>query len=310
MNSSIADAVRVLRRGGLVAFPTETVYGLGADADQPDAVRKIFAVKGRPADHPLIVHLASITQLDEWGREISDDARALADACWPGPLTLLVAAAERVSPLVTGGRTTVGLRVPAHPVALELLQAFGGGIAAPSANRFGRVSPTSAAHVHADLGDDVDVVLDGGASTIGVESTIVDCTLDPPQILRPGGVDAATVQAVLQRGRLGATSGPSRASGMLAAHYAPSCRVILANDPDMARDLVVSHSRQSVGRVELMEYPASVDTYAQHLYQWLRDADGRGVEVLIAILPPPEGLGEAVRDRLTKAAAGSSSARE
>ncbi len=303
MNPSVAHAVAVLRRGGLVAFPTETVYGLGADADQPDAVRKIFAVKGRPADHPLIVHLGSVEQLDEWGREISDDARVLAAACWPGPLTLLVGAADRVSRLVTGGRPTVGLRVPAHPVALELLVAFGGGIAAPSANRFGRVSPTSAAHVRADLGDDVDLVLDGGASSIGVESTIVDCTVDPPQILRPGGIDAATIRAVLHRRRMGATAGPSRASGMLAAHYAPRCRVVLADSRDTARELELFHLRRSAGPVEVMEYPASVDVYAQRLYQWLRDADHRGVEILIAILPPTEGLGEAVRDRLSKAAA-------
>ena len=286
-----------------MAFPTETVYGLGADADQPDAVRRIFAVKGRPANHPLIVHLASVDQFDEWGRDVSDDARALAAACWPGPMTLLVAAADRVSPLVTGGRTTVGLRVPAHPVALELLGAFGGGIAAPSANRFGRVSPTSAANVHADLGDDVDLVLDGGSSAIGVESTIVDCTVDPPQILRPGGIDAATIQAVLQRGHLGVTSGPSRASGMLAAHYAPRCQVVLADSLHAARELEISRSGPSNTHVEIMEYPASVEAYARHLYQWLRDADERRVDVLIAILPPPEGLGEAVRDRLTKAAA-------
>lgn len=304
MTSLIADAVRVLRRGGLVAFPTETVYGLGTDADQPDAVRKIFAVKGRPANHPLIVHLGSIMQLDEWGRDVSDDARALAAACWPGPLTLLVAAADRVSPVVTGGRTTVGLRVPAHPVALELLDAFAGGIAAPSANRFGRVSPTTAAHVRADLGDDVDLVLDGGSSAIGVESTIVDCTVDPPQILRPGGIDSATIEAVLRRGRLGAASGPSRASGMLVAHYSPRCRVVLANSHEHARELAVFHSGPSNRRVEIMGYPPTVESYAQHLYQWLRDADHRRVDVLIAILPPTEGLGEAVRDRLTKAAAG------
>jgi L-threonylcarbamoyladenylate synthase len=172
----IERAVAALRSGGLIALPTETVYGLGADASNDDAVRRVFEVKGRPSDHPLIIHLADAAQLEQWAASVSPTAQLLADAFWPGPLTLLVERSSSVSPVVTGGRPTVGIRVPDHPVALELLRTFGGGVAAPSANRFGRVSPTTAAHVIADLGDDVDVVLDGGPCRVGVESTIVDLT--------------------------------------------------------------------------------------------------------------------------------------
>jgi L-threonylcarbamoyladenylate synthase len=186
--SLIARAVDVLRDGGLVAFPTETVYGLGADASNAAAVNRIFAAKGRPADHPLIVHLASADSLDAWASAVSPLARAFAAACWPGPLTIVLRRAARVPDAVTGGLSTVGLRVPSHPVAQALLRAFDGGIAAPSANRFGTVSPTTAAHVRESLGDRVDLVLDGGPSDVGVESTIVDCSGDTPAILRPGGV--------------------------------------------------------------------------------------------------------------------------
>ena len=189
-----------MRAGELVAFPTETVYGLGADASNADAVRRLYAVKRRPPDHPVIVHLARAAQLDEMALDVPDAARALADACWPGPLTIVVRRnPQRVMAEVTGGRDTVGLRVPDHPIALELLERFGGGVAAPSANRFGRVSPTTAAHVRADLGADVSVVLDGGACRVGVESTIVDVTGAQPAILRVGGVSRAQVEAIVGR---------------------------------------------------------------------------------------------------------------
>ncbi len=180
----------MLRDGGLVAFPTETVYGLGADASSPAALRRLYAVKGRPADHPVIVHLASIGQLADWAVDVPERARRLAEACWPGPLTLVLERSPRVPDEVTGGRPTVGLRVPDQPIALALLRAFGGGVAAPSANRFGRVSPTTADDVRADLGDDVDVVLDGGPCRVGVESTIVDCSRGDPIVLRLGGIRA------------------------------------------------------------------------------------------------------------------------
>jgi L-threonylcarbamoyladenylate synthase len=202
---------------------------------------------------------------------------------------------------VTGGRPAVGLRVPAHPLAIELLEAFGGGIAAPSANRFGRVSPTTAAHVRADLGDDVAVVLDGGPSRIGVESTIVDCTVDPPMLLRAGGVPVEVLTTVLG-GPPAAAGGPSRAPGMLASHYAPDCAVELAEDAGSAAAAADRH-RTTGRRVEVLDPGADVAAYAHHLYGWLRDADARGVEVLVVVTPPDTGLGAAVRDRLRKAAA-------
>ncbi len=292
-------ALEVLGNGGLVAIPTETVYGLAADADNEIAVRRIFTVKGRPADHPLIIHLAGASQVDAWSSAPPTTARVLAEACWPGPLTVLVPRAERVLAVVTGGRPTVGLRVPAHPLSHELLRRFGGGLAAPSANRFGRVSPTTAAHVVADLGGDVDYVLDGGPCPVGVESTIVDCTTYPPQVLRPGAITAEQIDALLGAPP-GALGGASRAPGMLDSHYAPACRVVLADDADAARTLAGDLSAPVLGDgVDLV-------TYARNLYQWLRDADERGDAAVIAVLPAAAGLGHAIRDRLVKASGGRS----
>jgi L-threonylcarbamoyladenylate synthase len=298
LSQDIATAVAVLRSGGLVAIPTETVYGLGADASNESAVRRIFAVKGRPTDHPLIVHLASADQLDTWAADPSDVARRLADAFWPGPLTLLVPRASGVLDVVTGGRPTVGLRVPAHPLALAVLGEFGGGIAAPSANRFGKVSPTSAAHVCDDLGSDVDFVLDGGPCIVGVESTIVDCTVQPPQILRPGGIGAGAIAAIIDDS-VAEAAGPSRASGMLPSHYAPDCAVLLV-DTRAAADSAIQ--RRS-GRVEILDLSDDARRAARQLYELLRDADRRGVDLLVIIQPSSDGIGEAVRDRLQKAAA-------
>ena len=298
--NDLDQALAVLRAGGLVAIPTETVYGLAADASNPAAVRRIFAVKQRPVDHPLIVHIAAAERLSDWAATIPRTAAVLADACWPGPLTLLVPRATRVLDVVTGGLPTVGVRVPAHPLTLELLERFGGGLAAPSANRFGRVSPTTAEHVRADLGDDVDFVLDGGPCPIGVESTIVDCTVDPPQVVRPGGIPSEHIAALLDQ-VLGDQDGPSRAPGMLESHYAPRCRVLLASTPAAAQALSADWPESEV--VD----DADVVRYAHTLYSRLRDADDRHVEVVIAVLPPASGLGHAIRDRLTKAAASSSS---
>ena len=288
-------ALAVLRAGGLVAIPTETVYGLAADASNPAAVERIFSVKARPVHHPLIVHIASAELFGDWASSIPPTAEVLAEACWPGPLTLLVPRASRVSDVVTGGLATVGVRVPAHPMTLELLQRFGGGLAAPSANRFGRVSPTTADHVRADLGNDVDFVLDGGPCPVGVESTIVDCTVDPPQVLRPGGISADEITSLLNLS-LGAASGPSRAPGMLASHYAPKSRVLLADSPAEAHALATA----SPG-AEVLDDDDLVH-YAHSLFARLRDADDRGVHTVIAVLPPAVGLGHAIRDRLTKAA--------
>lgn len=297
-HADIDRALEVLRNGGLVAIPTETVYGLAADASNESAVRRIFAAKGRPADHPLIVHVADGSQLSSWAREVPPAAAVLADACWPGPLTLLVPKADHVLPVVTGGRDTVGVRVPAHPLTTELLVRFGGGLAAPSANRFGRVSPTTAQHVRADLGDAVDHVLDGGPCPVGVESTIVDCTVDPPQVLRPGGIPTEQVEALLG-GRLAGASGPSRASGMLASHYAPSAQVVLVDDSVAADHFLHEHPGAVV-----IDRTHDLLEYARHLYADLRAADECGAAVVVAVMPPAAGLGHAIRDRLTKAAAG------
>jgi L-threonylcarbamoyladenylate synthase len=318
----IERAVAALRSGGLIALPTETVYGLGADASNDDAVRRVFEVKGRPSDHPLIIHLADAAQLEQWAASVSPTAQLLADAFWPGPLTLLVERSSSVSPVVTGGRPTVGIRVPDHPVALELLRSFGGGIAAPSANRFGRVSPTTAAHVIADLGDDVDVVLDGGPCRVGVESTIVDLTTDRPVVLRAGGVSVDRLEEVLGYSidiYVGAepSTGGARAPGMLEAHYAPNARVVLCVEHEIA-EVLIEVLGSATGPVGLLagsalvglpedivelEPAGTADDYAAVLYSRLRQADRLGLSVLVCVPPPEVGVGVAVNDRLRRAAA-------
>lgn len=318
---NLAKALAVLGRGGLVAFPTETVYGLGADASNDEAVRKVFEVKGRPLDHPLIVHLGDGGHLDLWARDIPNDAHLLADTCWPGPLTMVLHRHPDVSDVVTGGRDTVGLRVPNHPVALELLRAFGGGLAAPSANRFGRVSPTTAAHVHDDLGDDVDLILDGGPCEVGVESTIIELTGETPTILRIGGVSVETIEEVLGRSVNAKAEGPARAPGMLEAHYAPRARIEVVEADglhDRVGHLLVAGRRVGVLMPEKSgKFPAEVKvliggndaaTYARRLYTCLREADSNNVDVLV-VVPPTAGLGgtdsglaAAVIDRLNRAA--------
>ncbi|MEP7216361.1 MAG: L-threonylcarbamoyladenylate synthase, partial [Anaerolineaceae bacterium] len=230
MTTEIARAVAVLRAGGLIGLPTETVYGLAADAANELAVRRVFAVKGRPASHPVIVHVTGVEALADWAREVPEAALRLAGAFWPGPLTLVLPRTARAGDVVTGGQDTVALRVPSHPLALDVLRAFGGGLAAPSANRFGHVSPTTAQHVRDDLGVEVDFVLDGGPCAIGVESTIVDLATDPaaPVILRTGAVtreDVARVLGGAVRVRDDVATGGVRAPGMLAAHYAPRAGV-------------------------------------------------------------------------------------
>jgi L-threonylcarbamoyladenylate synthase len=298
--TDVDRAVAAIERGGLVAIPTETVYGLAADATNPAAVRRIFEIKGRPPGHPLIVHLADGAQLDDWTRDVPTGARTLVALAWPGPLTVLLPRSDRVLDEVTGGRSTVGLRVPAHPLALELIRRTRP-LAAPSANRFGSVSPTTATHVLADLGDrldpDLDVILDGGACPVGVESTIVDFCTDPPQILRAGGVPPEQVETLLGTD-LADASGPSRASGMLESHYAPGCPVILVDSPAQA----AAESRDRPGSV-VLDLTDDVAEYARTLYSSLRAADDAAASCVIAVLPPAAGLGHAIRDRLVKAAA-------
>jgi len=311
----IAAAVDILRGGGLVAFPTETVYGLGADAANPDAVGRVFTAKGRPRGHPVIVHLAEPAAAKEWAAEVPDFAAALAEAFWPGPLTLVLPRSDLVSDAVTGGLPTVGLRVPAQSLALELIGAFGGGVAAPSANRFGRVSPTRADHVRADLGGAVDLILDGGPCPVGVESTIVDCSGAHPRLLRPGGVPEESLEAVLGYKLDVILDGSVRAPGMLSSHYAPSARVeVLPAEAiaTRAQELVALGIRVGIlapGRmmglprgVEALPPTGSAVAYAQCLYQRLREADRRGLEVLLAVPPPETGVGTAVADRLRRAA--------
>ena len=305
ISTDVALAATRLRQGGLVAVPTETVYGLAADARNVAAVARIFEVKGRPADHPLIVHLGSASELSSWASTVPDAARRLADTCWPGPLTILLPRHPDVADVVTGGRDTVGVRVPAHPMTQQLLAALGSGLAAPSANRFGKVSPTTAQHVLSDIGDrldpDRDLVLDGGPCAVGVESTIVDLTVAPPQILRTGAISGDDLHRIIHTAVADA-SGPSRASGMLASHYAPDCAVIPADDRAAADELAERH-RERGASVGVLDRTDDLVAAAQRLYGDLRAADDGGLDVLVVVMPPAAGIGHALRDRISKAAA-------
>ncbi|HEX8434641.1 L-threonylcarbamoyladenylate synthase, partial [Archangium sp.] len=244
----LAQAVETLRRGGVIALPTETVYGLAANAEDELAVRRVFAIKGRPATHPLIVHVARAEELSSWARHVPEEAHRLAAAFWPGPLTLVLPRSARATDAVTGGQDTVAVRVPNHPIALAVLDALGGGVAAPSANRFGRVSPTAVEHVRADLGDEVDLLLDGGPCTVGLESTIVDLSGKEPAVLRPGGLAVEELERVLGRRVPVRTSSTVRVSGSLASHYAPRAGVVLSELMDVGSRVEVLRAQgQSVG---------------------------------------------------------------
>jgi len=322
VDDAIDQAVAILRRGGLVAFPTETVYGLGADASNPAAVTRIFAAKGRPADHPLIVHLGRIEELSAWARAVPDAAWKLARAFWPGPLTLILPRAAGVCDAVTGGQDTVGLRIPSHPVAQRLLRAFGGGIAAPSANRFGRLSPTTAAHVREELGDRVDSILDGGPCVVGIESTIVDLSTGQPILLRPGhiGIDALVATTGLAVGS--PTSHAPRASGTLAAHYAPTrpLRLVAAGDLEAecrreasVRAVAVLARRPAPpnGMAHTWRVAANEATeYARELYAALRDLDRSGCDIILVESPPDQSPWAAIHDRLRRSAAGAGTGNE
>ncbi|WP_153145284.1 L-threonylcarbamoyladenylate synthase [Dechloromonas sp. H13] len=324
-DADYARAVELLRAGELVAFPTETVYGLGADAANPAAVAKIFAAKGRPADHPLIVHLAGHDAVDHWAEQVPDVAWELMETFWPGPLTLILKKQAWVPSTVTGGQDTVGLRVPGHPVALELLRRFAiaagehAGIAAPSANRFGRISPTKAAHVREELGDRISLILDGGPCTVGIESTIVDCSRGEPVVLRPGHIAPTHLEAVLGRcPAIVTASGAPRVSGSLAAHYAPQTpmRLIAAsrlldflNAQRHKGDCcgVIGHSQPpQAGMPHLWRMlPADPVGYAHDLYAALRDMDHAGVSLIAVEALPEAPAWAAVADRLRRAVAGS-----
>ena len=294
-------ASRVLQHGGIVGIPTETVYGLAALALNETAVSRVFQVKGRPTSHPLIIHLSPLDDINRWG-VLNESAEMLANALWPGPLTLLVPRTPLVPDWVTGGRDTVALRIPAHSMTIALLDSVGDAVVAPSANRFGQVSPTSAQHVINDFGESVDLVLDGGPCTIGIESTIVECTNSVLQVLRPGKIsalDIATITGLI----ITETDGPARAPGMLLAHYAPIARVLLCESLAQAEEERQKLVAQGIS-TEVLHYE-NVTTYALSLYDNLRSADLLGIDVVIAVLPPNTGIGVAIRDRLTKAAASS-----
>jgi len=321
MSADIARAVELLRARELVAFPTETVYGLGADASSPTAVAKIFAAKGRPQDHPLIVHLPGVEHLERWAREIPDRARVLAEAFWPGPLTMILKRQPTVPDAITGGQDTVGLRVPNHPLALELLQAFDGGIAAPSANRFGHVSPTTAQHVRDELGDAVAMILDGGSCQVGIESTIVDLTGDRTTILRPGMVSAFELGRVLGRMPGMPTGEAPRVSGSLAAHYAPRTPLALLQ-PDVVifavREAMAANER--IGVIAPMACPLSDERivwrriagepagFAHDIYALLRELDALNCSRIVVQKPPQGENWAAINDRLRRAVAGSGAA--
>ncbi len=295
--------MRLLRAGEVVAFPTETVYGLGADARSEAGLRRVFAVKGRPSEHPLILHFADAESAFTAAREVPSTARTLAKTLWPGALTLILRRAAWVPDLVTGGQDTVGVRVPSHPLARALVTALGGPIAAPSANRFGAVSPTTAAHVRADLGADVALVLDGGPAQIGLESTIIDLTREPPVVLREGGIPRETLDGLLALGAMGSAPNDTRAPGMLASHYAPRAQVLLVTTQGLAAER--ERLEDEGARVVVLEAPtddAALEALAHDLYARLRAADDAGADVVLAVLPEARGLGAAIADRLRRAA--------
>ncbi|MDO9597632.1 MAG: L-threonylcarbamoyladenylate synthase [Azoarcus sp.] len=326
--TAIRKAADLLRAGDIVGMPTETVYGLAADALNPEAVRKIFAAKGRPADHPLIVHLPDASHLPQWAASIPKGAIALARVFWPGPLTLILKREAGVPDEVTGGQDTVGLRVPSHSIALGLLQQFGSGIAAPSANRFGRISPTTAAHVHEELGDKVAMVLDGGACAVGIESTILDFSRDVPEILRPGAITADDIARVIGRrprvrgeveegAPVGVADAP-RVSGALAAHYAPRTplRLVaaahLVEEAGMlvgegSRVAVLAHTTPNPHDARLIWHAAAPDpaAYAHDLYAALRELDTLGADFILIEALPSGPAWRAIADRLGRAAVGS-----
>ncbi len=309
MKPEVRRAAEILRRGGLVAFPTETVYGLGADASSKDAVARLYAAKRRPADHPVIVHFVDAETAFSWARDVPPAARKLAQKFWPGPLTLILKKSARAGDFVTGRQDSIGLRVPSHPVAQDLLRAFGGGIAAPSANRFGQISPTTAAHVREDLENDVELVLDGGPSEVGIESTIVDLSGDESVLLRPGRISAVELEAVLGSPILAKQADSPRHSGGLERHYAPRTPARLV--PTHEFDQEISRLGSTIAALafskpdERVDYwlrmPREPQAYAQKLYAALRELDSARCEMILIETPPEAPEWAAVRDRLERA---------
>ena len=306
--SVMGDAAAVLISGGLVAFPTETVYGLGADACNELAVSRIYSVKGRPADHPLIVHVASMDALGKWAADVPAYAISLARDHWPGPMTLVVKRSDLAADFITGGQDTVGVRVPNHPVALGLLEAFeragGKGVAAPSANRFGNVSPTTAQAVSDELSDymaESDVILDGGACAVGVESTIIDCTGDAPKILRPGAITEEMIEYSTGLGVLDVNTVAIRVSGSLESHYSPIAKVVLDQSPLVGQGFIAMADVATGSGVIRLASPTTHDEFARVLYSALRAADEQGLETVVVKQPLGKGIAVAIRNRLMRA---------
>jgi L-threonylcarbamoyladenylate synthase len=306
---TVQSAAAALKAGHLVAFPTETVYGLGADAENADAVARIYEAKGRPSDHPLIVHIGSIDGINDWAGEIPEYAIKLARDFWPGPLTIVVNRVERAKDFITGGQNTVGLRVPAHNIALGLIQEFiklgGKGIAAPSANRFGAVSPTTAQAVEDELAQYLkvdDSILDGGPSLVGVESTIVDCTKETPFILRPGAVTAEMIEESTGLIALTQEESDIRVSGSLDSHYSPKAKVILDAIAESGDGLIAPDQIPTPEGVIRLASPRTIEGYARDLYAALRSADEKGLEIVVVLQPGGDGLAAAIRDRLQRSA--------
>lgn len=314
-SADVSKAVDVLRRGGLIALPTETVYGLAADALNPAAVARIFAAKGRPADHPLIVHLHRASQISIWARHVPLAAWELAEAFWPGPLTMILPRMPAVLSAVTGGLDTVALRVPAHPLALEVIEQLGNGIAAPSANRHKKISPTSIQHVQEELSEAVDFLLDGGPCTVGIESTIVDLCGERMRVLRPGAITTEDLQRVTGLVVDSSVAPPVRCPGRMDLHYSPRARVVLAAIEQVPSELAACVARdEHVGVLAAHRSPAwpaqipwlplghTFAEQAQHLYERLREADRMDLDVLVVVPPSDRELGHALRDRLWRAA--------
>ncbi len=304
---AMASAAKHLIAGDLVAFPTETVYGLGADASNSAAVARIYSVKGRPDDHPLIVHIASMDRMGDWASDVPEYAIALARNFWPGPMTLVLTRSELAGDFVTGGQDTIGVRVPDHVLALALLEAFeragGKGVAAPSANRFGHVSPTTAAAVHEELGEYLsqdDLVLDGGACAVGVESTIIDCTGAAPSVLRPGAISMAMIEECTEL-KTTQSDKEIRVSGALKNHYAPAAKILSGETPTPGQGFIAHTNTETPPGVIRLASPYNDEEFAQELYSALREADAQGLKEVVVMQPMGDGIAVAIRDRLSRA---------
>ncbi len=314
--NTIVEAVNILKQGGLVAFPTETVYGLGADAGNSEAVNKIFTAKGRPADHPLIVHIGTPEQLSDWAQNIPPSVWELAAKFWPGPLTMVLQKHPHVPLVVTGGQQTVALRIPDNPVALALLKRFGGGVAAPSANRFNHISPTLAEHVCCELGESIDMILDGGACSVGLESTIIDLTGSQAKLLRPGHITPQQITEILHTSVTVPQKTAIRAPGMLKMHYAPTTPTVMSASDKIQQQIeklleqgkrvgVLAHCQFTLGHNNscLLQMPIEADDYGQALYAALRKLDRMQLDVILVEQLPEDDSWLAVNDRLKKATA-------